>query len=304
MRGRYGRPVVAEAVLPISVVIPVFDRAATVARAVGSALAQRPIAPAEVIVVDDGSADDSAARADAAGARVIRQDRNQGVAAARNRAVRAATQDWIALLDSDDEWLPGHLADLWPRRAGHVILGATAVTSGGTLIGCERETPVELATGADLLRSGNALVASTVLARRDALLAAGLFRDGMSRGEDLDLWLRVLETGSGLVSPTVTVRYAIHPGQASDARDSMRAAHREIVRTYRDRAWCSPTVVARSDAILDWDELRAEFRAGHRTRAAGAAARLLADPRKLAGVAELLLARARMRRRARAHRPA
>ena len=64
--------------LPVSVVIPAFNRPDMVARAVRSALEQQPRPPAEVIVVDDGSSDDTAAAASAAGARVIRHEVNQG----------------------------------------------------------------------------------------------------------------------------------------------------------------------------------------------------------------------------------
>ena len=101
--------------LPVSVVIPAFNRPEMVARAVRSALEQQPRRPAEVIVVDDASSDDTAAAASAAGARVIRHEVNQGEGAARNTAIRAARHDWVALLDSDDEFLPGT-----SRRCGRI----------------------------------------------------------------------------------------------------------------------------------------------------------------------------------------
>ena len=105
--------------LPITVIIPAYNRADTVARAVASALAQRPSRPAEVVVVDDGSADDTAEAARLAGARVVRHSVNRRLGAARNTGLSNATQPWIALLDSDDEWLPHHLASLWPLRGPH-----------------------------------------------------------------------------------------------------------------------------------------------------------------------------------------
>ncbi len=92
-----------------SVVIPTYNRAALVVRAIDSALAQE-YAPAEIIVVDDGSTD--ATRKVVAGfgdkLRYFHQA-NAGVSAARNRGVREARHDWIAFLDSDDSWEPGHL---------------------------------------------------------------------------------------------------------------------------------------------------------------------------------------------------
>jgi glycosyltransferase involved in cell wall biosynthesis len=290
--------------LAVSVVIPAYNRPEMTARAVRSALGQRPDPPAEVLVVDDGSSDRTGEAAAAAGARVIRHEVNRGEGGARNTAVREAGEAWVALLDSDDEWLPGHLAALWPHRDGCVVLGSTAVTSAEHLWGRERDTPQALASPADLLRHGNALVASSVLVRRDAVLEAGGFDEQLEHGADLDLWLRVLERGRGFVSPEVTVRYHLHAGQVSGDRAAMWAAHRAIVAAYRDRPWCTPAVRAEVDGILGWDELRAALRAGDRGAAARCALRLGSDPRKLAGVARLLTGRRALRARTRRYRAA
>src|SRR5215469_4492500 len=90
----------------ISVVIPVYNRQQDVQRALASALRQT-LAPAEIVVVDDGSTDASVAAVTALNEsriRLVRHDRNRGAAAARNTGIAAARGDWIALLDSDDEW--------------------------------------------------------------------------------------------------------------------------------------------------------------------------------------------------------
>ena len=281
----------AATTLPVTVVIPAYNRPDLVARAVRSALAQRPRPPAEVIVVDDCSADETGAAARAAGARVIRHEVNQGEGAARNTAIRAATQEWVAMLDSDDEWLPGHLAALWPHAEGRVILGSTAVARGDgpeQLWGRARATPLVLRSPAELLDGGNALVNSGVVARRDALLAAGLFREQMKRGADLDLWLRVLEHGEGYVSPAVTVVYHLHGGQVSGDRGAMRDAHRVVVESYRGRPWCSDAVQRSSEAILQWDDLRDALRHGRRSAALRHAGSIGRNPRKLESVARLL----------------
>ncbi len=86
----------------VSVVIPTFNRARVISRALESVFLQtRP--PDEILLVDDGSTDDTAAqvRAEFPGVRLIEQE-NRGVSAARNAGIRAATGTWIALLDSDD----------------------------------------------------------------------------------------------------------------------------------------------------------------------------------------------------------
>ncbi len=157
--------------LPITVIIPAYNRADTVARAVASALAQRPSRPAEVVVVDDGSADDTAEAARLAGARVVRHSVNRRLGAARNTGLSNATQPWIALLDSDDEWLPHHLASLWPLRGTHVLIAASALR-------CAPDGQ-QLHLGRPSLRAGRcgrprtsprarSSSSSAVLARRDA----------------------------------------------------------------------------------------------------------------------------------------
>jgi glycosyltransferase involved in cell wall biosynthesis len=101
--------------VPVSVVIPALNAAATIGRAVASALRQTQT-PYEVIVIDDGSTDDTAAAARASGATLI-ATQHGGPAAARNAGVRAATQPWIAFLDADDAWLPAKLERQWSALA-------------------------------------------------------------------------------------------------------------------------------------------------------------------------------------------
>jgi glycosyltransferase involved in cell wall biosynthesis len=98
--------------LPVTAVIPTYERAHLVGRAIDSVLAQQP-RPVQVIVVDDGSTDDTGAVLAGYGDAItaIRQD-NAGGAAARNLGTSLASTPWVAFLDSDDVWLPGHLARL------------------------------------------------------------------------------------------------------------------------------------------------------------------------------------------------
>ena len=244
-RGGSRRAIALDAVsepLPVTVVIPAYNRPAMVQRAVRSALDQRPRPPAEVLVVDDCSSDDTAAAASAAGATVIRHDVNRGGAAARNTAIRAAGHDWIAFLDSDDELLPHHLAALWPHRDGHVILGSSAIAcapdpADDSLIGRAGRRPEVLKRPSSVLRHGNVLVTSSVIVRREVAIAAGLFTEGMKRSADLDLWLRILERGTGYVDPNVTVRYHQHPDQVTRRPEQdvrrVRSHRRRLSRTRR-----------------------------------------------------------------------
>jgi glycosyltransferase involved in cell wall biosynthesis len=288
--------------LPVSVVIPAYNRPEMVARAVRSALEQRPRPPAEVIVVDDCSSDDTGAAASAVGARVIRHEVNRGEGAARNTAIRAAQQQWVALLDSDDEFLPGHLAALWPHRNGHVILGSSAIAVGpdpahDTLIGRPGWGPEILSSPGKLLRRGNALVATSVMLRKDVAVKVGLFAEDLERAADLDLWLRMLEHGTGYVSSDVTVRYHVHAGQVSGDVLKMCEAHAAVVDAYRDRPWLSRAVGAQSETRLLWDRLRHEMRRGRRREGLAGLWQIVRDPWKARWLVDLLAYRLRLGRR-------
>jgi len=106
----------------VAVIIAAKNARSTIARAVRSALAE--IAVGEVVVVDDGSTDDTAAVARAADdgsgrLQVLHLPRNLGPAAARNRAIRASTAPYLTVLDADDYWLPGRLACLLAEMKDH-----------------------------------------------------------------------------------------------------------------------------------------------------------------------------------------
>src|SRR5262245_39297918 len=96
--------------MTVSVIIPTYNRARLVVRAVESALGQRDV-ETEIIVVDDGSTDDTErALAPFQGRIRYVKQKNQGVVAARNHGMQLAQGEFIALLDSDDTWLPWKLA--------------------------------------------------------------------------------------------------------------------------------------------------------------------------------------------------
>ena len=115
----------------ISVVIPVYNRAALIGKTISSCLKQS-YRPLEVIVVDDCSSDDLASAlspfVDDERVRLVSHEHNQGVSAARNSGVRAARGDYVAFLDSDDEWKPAKLEkqmELVRSDGGQAILCGT-----------------------------------------------------------------------------------------------------------------------------------------------------------------------------------
>ncbi len=115
-------------------------------------------------------------------------------------------------------------------------------------------------------------------------------------GADLDLWLRMLERGTGVASPAVTGIYHVHAGQVSDDRAAMDDAHLDVVRAYRTRAWCSPSLLRRREGVSAWDAFRTRRASGEGIRAVGALAPLVRSPQRLRGLLAALGQRRRIRR--------
>lgn len=291
----------ASSSIPVAVVIPAYRGESTIGRAVRSALAQQP-APAEVIVVDDASDDATGELAAALGARVIGHKHNQGEGAARNTGLEAAGEPWVALLDADDEWLPGHLATLWEARAEHVLVGSAALGVGSRpgdhrVRGWAGPGRARLNGPVDVALPENKLTASSVLVRRAAALAAGGFRPDLPRATDLDLWLRMLSRGTGVALPVVTALYHQHEQQVSSDRRRMDEAHQAVLSAYAGEEWWSRSVLRRSEGRSAWDAARAALASGApRARTARELAWGLRSPARVRGLAETLIARRAARR--------
>lgn len=186
----------------VSVVIPARDAAGTLARALRSVLDQAP-PPAEVIVVDDASRDDTAALAESTpGVTVIRLPAPSGAAAARNAGIAAATRPYVAFQDADDEWLPGKLARQMALFAadpgldfvacGARLFGLDGADRGPLYDGCIPRAGAEAWRG---LLARNTIATPCVVARRQALLDAGGFDAALPVAEDQDLWIRLALRG-------------------------------------------------------------------------------------------------------------
>jgi glycosyltransferase involved in cell wall biosynthesis len=194
----------------ISVVIPTYNREPFVAKAVRSALNQS-FQDREIIVVDDGSTDQTRAALQSYRDRIqyIYQD-NSGVSAARNAGVKAARGEWLAFLDSDDEWSAEYLskqmkrAEEFPRvcmqTADCVFIGQDGrKNSYFDMNGAAAEFKGEdylfvREPFSFVIRHGPWQVGSTII-RREAIMKAGLFDTSLRISEDLDLMARVAQQG-------------------------------------------------------------------------------------------------------------
>ncbi|MBI4356148.1 MAG: glycosyltransferase [Candidatus Omnitrophica bacterium] len=182
----------------VSVIIPTFNRAELVVRAVESVLAQT-WPEYEVIVVDDGSTDDTADRLRPyAGRMTLLRQPHAERATARNRGIAASRGAFIAFLDSDDRWLPAKLADdlaVFARspEAGLVYCGAALIDAAERPLKRLRTPWREGQVVEPLVWQTNFIPNSSVTVRRACLEAVGGFREDpqLSGSEDWELWFRL-----------------------------------------------------------------------------------------------------------------
>jgi glycosyltransferase involved in cell wall biosynthesis len=228
-----------------SVVMAAHDSARTIRDAIASVLLQTRD-DWELIVVDDGSSDGTAAIASSLGderIRIVPQD-NRGPAAARNAGVRLARAALVSMLDSDDLWLPGYL-DTMARVLDANREAALAYTDAWVLddsTGRVRKTtemtyqrppdPPPVAARAfleELIRRN--FVYNSVTARREVLLELGGYDERLWTGEDWELWLRVAASGRRCVrAPGVLAVHRDHVGSLSSDAERMRLGDREVYR--------------------------------------------------------------------------
>jgi glycosyltransferase involved in cell wall biosynthesis len=199
--------------LDIAVAIPLYNKASAIQRTLESVRGQI-VAPKEVIVVDDGSKDDSAARAEEVGREIpgfklVRQ-KNSGPGVARNRCASEGSSVWIAYLDADDIWYTDHLAEL--RELALQFPDASMVATSynetrQTGQAKDRRHRRLVDYFADEAAGRIPFFTSTVMIKRKSFEAAGGYPVGKTLGEDLALWGRLALQGPIAVSSYVTCVY-------------------------------------------------------------------------------------------------
>lgn len=232
----------------VSVIIPTYNRVDSARNAVQSVLAQTR-APEQIVLVDDGSSDDSAERmrAEFPGIDVMRQE-NRGVSAARNLGIRHAHGEWIAFLDDDDSWLPdklerqlqalrdaphhrvAHSEEIWVRDGVRVNAMNKHAKHGGHIY--HQCLPLCV------------ISPSAVIIHREVFERVGVFDESLPACEDYDLWLRICAIYPVLFLETpLIVKNGGHADQLSRKYWGMDR--------FRIRALCK---------MLDGDILSAEHR--------------------------------------------
>ena len=266
------------------VVVPVFERPTAVLEALDSVAAQsRP--PDELVIVDDGSTDDTAERVarwletttGSFPTQLVRQP-NRGVSAARNRGVEAAgSSDWVACLDSDDLWpreyLKAHLDVLRTRPSA--VASSSDKESTDVPTGRRRRVSrswVERDATRGIARRGPPGVSNTLL-HAGHLAAVGGFPEHLRTAEDLDLMLRLSRRGPWLYVPETSATYRHRLGEARNEAPSLGHAHgdrrrtrAEVLDAFREAVSLEEPTLAREVGDL---AARQWARAGRQFEAAG-----------------------------------
>jgi glycosyltransferase involved in cell wall biosynthesis len=226
----------------VSVVIPAYNAAWCIRRAVDSVLAQS-FRDFELIVVDDGSTDDTAAILAGYGdaLRVVSKP-NGGLSSARNAGIAAAQGKYVAFLDADDWWLPGKLATQVALMESRPDLLFCSTVSGVQTP--EGQRLADWRCGRDDRRSAlecifavNAFVAgsgSAVLAKREAFQRAGSFDESLRSLEDIDMWMRLAALGGFSCIDETLVFIEKSASSMSGNLDVMRASAIQVMRKNRN----------------------------------------------------------------------
>jgi glycosyltransferase involved in cell wall biosynthesis len=267
--------------VPVTVVIPAWQ-AAPFLRVTLDSLLQQTAAPAAIVVVDDGSTDDTAAIAAEMGATVVRQER-LGPGAARNRGLRMAKTEFVAFCDADDWYSPDKLersVKLLEQLKARCVATDAWIVRGDVIQGRKnqrRTVPTVLTT--ERLLQGSPIVCSSVVARLEAVHAAGAFDEhpDLIATEDFDLWLRMSSVEPIAYLDEPLSFYRVHAGSLSANARFVRGLDRildRVAQQHDGEAHFQNLVRRRrADVRLDlaWDLLAAGQRAAARALIAEAA---------------------------------
>ncbi|GKT10877.1 glycosyltransferase [Desulforhabdus sp. TSK] len=225
--------------LLFSVVIPAFNAEAYIAEAIESALNQIGV-KIEVIVVDDGSTDNTLQVVESfkKRIRIIRQE-NMGAAAARNSAAQAAQGNVLAFLDADDIWMPQKLyIQSLKLNEGYKIVYTNRYNIGQLADLPEIQSNVVKMREGDIwedLLFGNIITASSCVMKKECFRSLGGFRRDLPPCEDWDLWLRCAEIHSVGYCSEPLLKYRIHSGGTSRNYKMMSKMRRRVIAA----AFCS-----------------------------------------------------------------
>ena len=223
----------------VSVIIPTYNRASLLSRAIQSVLQQR-YGNFELIIVDDSSTDNTKdVVLDLKDERIIyiRHDKNKGGSAARNSGIRLSRGEYIAFLDDDDVWLPDKLESQLkrfkevPSTVGLVYCGYRIVSSEKIISVVKPEIKGRVF---DEALKKCFLGGPTPVIKRECFDKAGIFDEKLPSCQDWDIWIRVAKHFGFDYVPEILAEYRIHKCQVSAGLQSKIEARKRILGKYED----------------------------------------------------------------------
>lgn len=242
--------------MQIGVVIPAFNAARFVGAAIESALGQT-VPPEQIVVVDDGSLDETGAVVRAYPEVRLIQQRNGGVAAARNRGVRETGTDWLAFLDADDLWMPEKLklqVECAQRAgAGAVFCDLQTIDIDGREMPQQPGADVSLEIAPLLLHAASIPqgTSSTILVRRSTFESCGGYDESLATMADWDLLIRLRQVTTFAHVPQRLTAYRRYPGTMSQS----------VAMLERESLIVLDKIFGREDLRDDWRRLEGQSRA-------------------------------------------
>lgn len=205
-----------------SAVVPAYNAGRFIHDAVSSILSQ-DLPASEVIVVNDGSTDNTAEVLASFGDRIkVIEIENSGPSTARNVGVNAAIGEWIAFLDADDRWWPGHLnlLESWINEhpgAGLIHTDEMVIDEEGKELKPMHTKTDRRETFCSILLDPTVTTSATAV-RRSCFDGVGMFLPGLKSGQDWDLWLRIARLFPVIHVPQISIYYRRHSGGIGHTR--------------------------------------------------------------------------------------
>jgi glycosyltransferase involved in cell wall biosynthesis len=254
--------------MTISALIPTYNRRVQVQRAIKSVLSQT-VPVDEIIVVDDGSTDNTVAEIErqfGTCVRVIRQQ-NQGASSARRRAILESVGEWVAFLDSDDEWTPDRnrllleAIEQVPSDVAWIFGDSQEVTDDGDgktqyeKLGLQ--VPVAVRIFNDSLRIQHPWqfgILSGSVFRRDAIMELGSFTENLKKGEDILMGFQIACRYRSAAIPSVVAKFY----RTSDLCATSLSADQSVSADYYEALMKSYSLVVDTGRRKPWGELYAD----------------------------------------------
>ena len=224
----------------VSIVIPTYNRADFLPKAVQSVLNQT-YGDWEMVIVDDGSIDKTEEIVKGykeARIRYILHKSNLGLSAARNTGIKNSRGEYIAFLDSDDEWFPEKIScqmNIFQKENSKcdVVCTSGYMIKNDKIIGV-KAIPANLGNFYEKFLFENITWTSNVLVKKECFKKVGLFDENLESCEDWDMWIRIAKYYKFVFLEMPLAKYVIHPGQLSENLLKKINARKRILFKYQD----------------------------------------------------------------------